>query len=217
MIQTWAADVTPLLGDAAYQRHYDRLPRWRREKADGLRKREDRARSVGVWILYQCMRERYRLSEKGIYNLSHSGRYALCSVEAEDPGRSEKDSSVKLGCDVEMLGEFRPGILSRFLGPEEAARLEKISDPGGKRELFYRYWVLKESFVKATRRGMALDFRSFEICLEQGQPVLGRRPPEYSEQYYFQEYRLPDQDARIAVCSTDPQFGKLRMARVFGD
>lgn len=209
MIQTWIADVTPLLEEQIYRKYYALLPGWRKEKADQLRLAQDRARSVGAWILYQRMLEEYECSEEAVYNLSHSGRYALCSLEVS----GETAGAIQLGCDVEMIGEFRPKLAKRFFCPSEEAYILEQSTPELRAEAFYRYWVLKESFVKATREGLRIDLRSFEIRIGDGAPQLLRQPEGYKEQYYYREYQAEAGDARVAVCSTDPELGELRTMR----
>ncbi len=51
MVNVWAADITPLLIEEIYRAYYNRVPKWRKEKADKLRNVADRARSVGAWNL----------------------------------------------------------------------------------------------------------------------------------------------------------------------
>ena len=62
--------------------------------------------------------------------------------------------------------------------------------------MFYRYWVLKESFLKATRKGLVMGLNTSEIQIPQ--------PEEIREAYYLKEYQTDG--ARIAVCSTNPNF-----------
>ena len=74
----------------------------------------------------------------------------------------------------------------------------------GRTELFYRYWVLKESFMKATGKGMALPVDAF--CIRMGQPpVLIRQPGEFPENYHYMEYEVKGLPYRMAVCSTDKE------------
>lgn len=222
MIQTWIVDVTPLMDGQTYRKYYAMLPGWRKEKADRMRRGEDKALSVGAWILYQCMLKEYGISEDAVYNLSHSGRYALCSLEVSEILKREgdeplktDDGAVKLGCDVEMIGEFQPKIAKRFFCPSEEAYILEQDSSELQAETFYRYWVLKESFVKATRQGLKIDLRSFEIGMTDGDPKLIRQPEEYPEKYYYREYQVAAGDARVAVCSTESEFGELRVANIF--
>ena len=68
MIQTWIANVSSLMDENIYQQFYDRVPEFRKEKADKLRFQEDKALSVGAWILLEKMRETFKLTEENIYN-----------------------------------------------------------------------------------------------------------------------------------------------------
>lgn len=73
-----------------------------------------------------------------------------------------------------------------------------------RRDCFFRYWVLKESFIKATGRGMALPLNSFSICLGEP-PVLRRQPEEYPCRYYYREFSVRGIPYKMAVCSTDEE------------
>ena len=67
-------------------------------------------------------------------------------------------------------------------------------------EEFYRYWVLKESFMKATRLGMKLGLDQFEIAFsKEGNPYLIKQPEEFPQKYYFKEYEVADIPCKIAV------------------
>ena len=203
MIQTWAADSTPLLKEEIYQKYYNMAPRFRQEKADRIRFMRDRAQSIGAWVLYQRMREAYGVDDKAVFNLSHSGKYVLCSVE--DSGKKQ----VKLGCEVEMVGTAGEKIARRFFCPAETDYIMGMPEVEERNQAFYRYWVLKESFMKATRLGMGLDMRSFEIGFdERNIPVLVQKPCEMTSDYYYKEYPELNREARIAVCSTEKIFAE---------
>ena len=201
MVHTWIMDVTPLQNDMIYRKCYDRLPDWRREKADRIRPLEGKMQSAGAWILYQQMLKYYELSDQMPYNLSHSGRYALCSVGTQ--------SGVLVGCDVEMIKENKLRLAERYFCPGEVAWIQSQTTEAEQAEGFYRYWVLKESFIKAIRLGMKQDLCEFEIALDEPEARLVRQPDAFPEKYYYQEYRTDAGDARIAVCSTEKKFGEL--------
>ena len=67
----------------------------------------------------------------------------------------------------------------------------------------------KESFMKATGKGMALPADAF--CIRLGDPpVLTRQPEEFPEQYYYIEFKIKGLPYRMAVCSTDQEIdGRL--------
>lgn len=207
MIVTWIGDIRPLLEKAFYEHCYRMLPAMRRDKADRLSRMEDKALSAGVWTLLERAREEFGFRGYPLYNLSHSFPYALCSFVTED---ADVHGGVQLGCDVETVKTPRLSVASRYFRPQEYRYILEQPDEERQKQAFFRYWVLKESFLKATGRGMGLSMDSFEITIaEEGgstAPVLTRNPPEYPGTYYFQEYQAAAPDARVAVCSTCPDF-----------
>lgn len=201
MIDVWIADVTPLLDEQVYQEEYEKLPEFRKQKAERLRFPSDRAQSVGVWRLLQTVRERYNISEKAVFNLSHSGNYVLCAVDRA------VGENVLVGCDVEKIQKMYYNVARRVLYPDEYEQMmgEQESD---RSECFYRYWVLKESALKATRYGLTLDMRTLQLELTDP-PRLLKSPEQIKENLYFREYRRDDLmnhiSYRIAVCSSDSE------------
>lgn len=188
--------MSPLLEKEKYLQYYKEAPGFRREKADKIIHWEGKALSIGVWALLERMRKEYGVGEETVYNLSHSGKYALCSLD--DSGRTD----VKLGCDIEGVKEVRLEVARRFFCISEFQRVAGRKTEREKADEFYRFWVLKESFMKATRLGMKLGLDQFEIRAEEGEaPYLIRQPEEFPETYYFKEYGALNPFYKIAVCS----------------
>lgn len=197
MVRAWIADVTPLLKQECYEKYYRNVPDFRKKKADAFRLNQMKAQSVGVWVLWQRIRERYHLPEEAAHNFSHSGTCVMCAVCTDG-------NAVRVGCDVEKLGKLRMNVAARSFCREEYEAVVGAGTEDARRELFFRYWVLKESFMKATGKGMALPVNSF--CIRIGEPpVLIRQPAEFAEIYRYREYRIPDFPYRMAVCSTDAE------------
>lgn len=164
-----------------------------------------RAQSVGVWTLLAMARNRYGISSEAAFNLSHSGDYVLCSVDMdENPG-------TKAGCDIEAVNGQNLKVAKRFFCPSEYTEIMRQETKEKQSDTFCRFWVLKESFMKATRKGMALSMSSFEIELG-NPPVLTRKPEEFADSYYYREYNINDIPYKIAVCSTDAHIeGEIQM------
>lgn len=86
------------------------------------------------------------------FNLSHSGDLVLC-VSGEN----------EIGCDVEVIGEYRENIVSRYFSlPEQ----ERLSLSENKEKDFTKLWTLKESILKYSGEGMSgglscYDFSEF--------------------------------------------------------
>ena len=207
MVRAWIADVTPLMEEACYRKYYERVPQFRREKADALRNRKTKAQSIGAWSLWEKIRAEYDLPESSLFNISHSDVYVMCAAHfnlSDEKRRKKQPKDVcQLGCDLERINSLRMNIAKRFFCREQYETILSGKSEKEQTERFYRYWVLKESFMKATRYGMVLGLDSFEIRLEEGrEPVLMRQPEKVKEAYFFREFQTPGADARIAVCST---------------
>lgn len=197
MVEAWFAEVSPLYDPDIYDYYYQMVPEFRRRKADALRFLQDRALSIGAWALWMHVQQERRLGSEVVYNLSHSGRYVMCAY-SDCQGE-------EVGCDLEMIREYKDRVARRFYCPEEYAYIIG-KDEVEQAEWFYRFWVLKESFLKATRKGMILDTRSFRIEWDrEGRPFLAVQPREHPRQYTYVEYTRKGIPAAMAVCSTDGQ------------
>ena len=104
----------------------------------------------------------------GLYvNWSHSGEYVLCAV-----------SDREVGVDIQENGR-EPGasLIRRFLRPEERALFDRAPEEE-KKSLFYRYWTVKESFVKAAGTGFAAGVSGFYVRMDGKDPAICRAAGE---------------------------------------
>lgn len=201
MIRTGIADVTQLLDANTYRAYYEKVPGWRKEKADRFRFQSDKVLSIGAWILYEQLRAKWKVPENAVYNLSHSGNYVLCSLD------TEAAAEVKIGCDIERPGKYQDKIARRFFTNAEYACVLSGEDEAARGERFYRLWVLKESYVKARRVGLSIGLNNFEIGYTAAdKPYLKKDLTGNQEQYYFKEYAYCPEAGKIAVCSNSPDF-----------
>jgi len=90
------------------------------------------------------------------FNISHSGNYALIALTLEN----------KVGIDIEKVNyEIDYQSLSkRFFSEKEKEEL-LILDRDKQLDAFYRAWVRKESFIKATGKGIAFGLDQFSVAL----------------------------------------------------
>ena len=86
------------------------------------------------------------------FNLSHSGGLALIAVAR----------GVEVGVDLE---EIRPRPDLERVARRVFTEAEREAVALGGDRAFYRHWVAKEAFVKATGRGVE-SLRSFEVLLD---------------------------------------------------
>ncbi|MFQ6371284.1 4'-phosphopantetheinyl transferase family protein [Shewanella sp. YIC-542] len=117
----------------------------------------------GKPALLSHQQRQYRLQ----FNLSHSRDWLVLAI-ADDA-----DANVFLGVDVEQPKARRnlSGIAQHYFSEAENAQLGGLAEADFPR-VFYPLWVLKESYVKATGRGLAQSLQGFGFQLPQtGVPI----------------------------------------------
>lgn len=96
-----------------------------------------------------------------------------------------------------------------FFCASESQRIVEQNTEVERAEEFYRYWVLKESFMKATRLGMKLGLISLRLDCKEGSPY--HKQPEEFQRYYFKEYTIADIPYKIAGGSNCSEFSIERL------
>ena len=146
------------------------VPKERREKIDFYRFNKDKKLSAGAFLLLKKLlsdenipnfkiktgkyEKPYISDNKNIYfNLSHSGKMVLCAI-----------SDRELGVDIEINDPtIDLNIAKHYFYNSE---YENIMNAENQSDEFFKYWVLKESYMKYTGLGMNLELDSFEIIIE---------------------------------------------------
>jgi len=104
------------------------------------------------------LRQRPELS----FNLSHTDGMIMLAIAGDG----------EIGVDIEQLGTRRATqeLAEHCFAPREAAALRMV-DTSRRDEIFFSYWALKESYVKACGLGLSLPFDGFEFDLTQAQSI----------------------------------------------
>lgn len=207
MEHIFIVDVNQLRNPDTFQTHFKCMPKERQDVIMKYKQEDDRLRSLGAGIVLASILKQYKLdfaqtvlaygpngkasvaSRPDIhFNLTHSGNYAagICGVSP-------------VGIDVEVLGKLNEKTAKRFFHDGEYRYLMEAEDEEERRVRFFRLWVLKESFMKATGLGMQLPLNEFEISFS-GQDI-GVAQKVDDRTYYFKEFAL--ENSRMAVCSAD--------------
>ncbi len=98
------------------------------------------------------------------FNLSHSGGYcALATTPA-----------ARLGVDIETIRPTVGDLAESVFTPREAAQYATIAEAERMRA-FFRAWVAKEAFLKATGDGLAGGLDSLELDLTPGPEINATR------------------------------------------
>jgi len=85
------------------------------------------------------------------FNLSHAGKMIVCGVVQEGT----------IGIDVEPIDrEVKIHLASSFFAKIELEELSKLP-PEQQKEHFLRLWTLKEAYIKARGKGLAIALDSF--------------------------------------------------------
>ena len=194
MVRLYLADITNLDIDSAL----GRVSEYRRQKTLRLCDDEKKRQSLGAeLLLYLAMGAdkpfTYSLGENGkpyidggrCFSLAHSGTYAVCAV-----------SDNEVGVDIELPREDSLRLAKRFFTESEYARIAASAESD---ELFCEYWTVKESFIKATGKGLSTPLNSFEAADKIG---------EYRTAHFRHE------GYHIALCVKCDEIGEIEIHQV---
>ncbi len=149
---------------------YPLVSKNRQEKIDFYRFDKDKKLSCGAYLLLKKLlssenitnpifkTEKYGKAyisnyENIYFNLSHSSKMVLCAI-----------SDREVGADVEYIDpEIDLNIAKHYFYNSE---YENIMNAKNRPDEFFKYWVLKESYMKYTGLGMNLELDSFEIIIK---------------------------------------------------
>lgn len=198
------ADVSPLEDPTVYNKIYEGITDFRKEKVDKLRFESGKRLSVGAEYILLYMLKKWGISKneieyeygengkpylknKNIYfNVSHSGTMVACAV-----------SDVEVGIDIEKIKDTDYKIAKRFFAENENTLIDNQADDELKRDMFFRIWTMKESFIKATGLGMATDLRSFDMVIDDEIKVC---QGDIKEKFGFKEIEAPE-GYKCTVCT----------------
>lgn len=129
------------------------------------------------------------------FNLSHSGDYIVCALSEQE-----------VGVDIERTGKMKMEVARRFFHPGEVEVLEALPDEK-RNDMFFRYWSVKESFLKYTGSGLSFPLCSFEVCFKNNGIRIEKQHSRIS--VCIREC-LIDKDYKCFVCSEDPETPDIR-------
>ena len=212
-IRLYFADVEALHDPLLFQQLYQSVSEERRQAVDRLRPAAGKLLSLGAGALLEAS-----LAELGVssprpardqngkqylperddlcFNISHSGTKVLCAVS----GRA-------VGCDLERIRAARLAVARRCFCPEEYQALLDCPDEAERDRLFYRYWTLKESFLKAIGSGLRISLNAFCI-LPEGDEIRVRQTLD-PRQFAFRSFTVDGY--QFALCSADQSAEGVRL------
>jgi phosphopantetheine--protein transferase-like protein len=112
------------------------------------------------------------------FSLSHTKTMALCAV-----------SDAPVGADCETVRPISPRVANRVLSPLELTQYRTAIDP---QDAFFRFWTMKEAWVKYTGEGLHGFPKHTDFRLE----IPGLPMPNAPTFHLFF-----DKDCQMAVCT----------------
>ena len=96
------------------------------------------------------------------FNVSHSGRLALCAITAER----------KVGVDIESIRQSKnmEEIIMSFFSNQEKEAFSVLPEHM-KQEAFFTCWTRKESYIKALGRGLSYPLHKFSVSIMPDEPA----------------------------------------------
>ena len=207
MIYTYFIDVTQLDNETLFRDKLNLLSPYRQQKIALLKHEKDKYRSLGAGIALDHALETYGLKEKSIeyefgewgkptlkyhpnihFSLSHSGDYAICSI-----------GDKAMGNDIELIKQGRLKVADRFFAKEELDWMYAVQDEEEVTQRMFRIWTMKESFLKATGKGISLPLGDFAVVVDEEKQKIRVKHTFNAKYYHMKEYsEIPGY--RVAVC-----------------
>ncbi|RAS75954.1 4'-phosphopantetheinyl transferase family protein [Priestia endophytica] len=144
---------------------------------------------VDIKFKYGKYGKPYIDSEKALaFNISHSGKFIAIAIGSEE-----------IGVDIqECINLDYKELSSSFFTQQEYEYITCQSNMRGK---FFKIWTLKESYLKATGRGVYSPLNS--ICFSSINNEIKPYFEGNNKTYYFHSEFIND-DYCMSVCSTKP-------------
>lgn len=211
MNKIYIINANQLNNEDVFYKYYQKMSDFRKEKINRHKISTDKNRSLAAGILIDNFLKSIGLSEKNIafefskngkpyfkepqnifFNLSHSGDYAICVF-----------SDKEIGCDLENINKGHINIAKRVLTQRELEKLNSFKSGKEKEEIFFRFWTLKESYIKYLGTGLSKSLTSFEIDFDKfDKPFLVFS--EQSPSLFFKE--ISYNNYKIAICTENKNF-----------
>ena len=171
MVELYAVNIQNQISKEAFDNFMMLVSEKKREKINRFRLIEDAKRSLYGEILVRYLAcNQFGINNDDIkmqfneygkpyiedyldfhFNLSHSGQWIVCAISKES-----------IGIDIEQIKPIDIAIAERFFDPLE---YKAIMDTSNDMRLvaFYKFWTLKESYIKLISKGLSMPLNSFAI------------------------------------------------------
>lgn len=221
-MKIYGLNIKSILSSVTLSSLYSYVSNEKKEKIKFYRNKIDAVRTLAAEVLCRAaIVENLNIKNRDIYfsvnkygkpylrfyknfhfNLSHSGDWVICSIDCKD-----------IGVDIEKVEPIDLDISKNFFSPKE---YEDLINQNPNNQLFYFYdlWTIKESYIKASGKGLNLDLRSFSIRIKNGKISL--ETENELTNCFFQQYDIA-KDYKMAVCALNSSFPEKIILRTIDD
>ena len=215
-VKLYRMNISKLANQSIYDECLNKVSDERRAKVDRMHAKGDKCRSLAAGVLlneacdmacfdakdrelaYEKHGKPYFVNRSDYhFSLSHSGDWVILAFI---------NSSSEIGADIEKYSEYHKieKIVPRILSLSELEEFNKTPTEmqDNRIGLFYSFWTIKESYVKALGLGLSLDFRlieSFSYC-KNGKDVIKVVSDETPECFYIKKV-IVDDGYDCSICS----------------
>ncbi|AVK47608.1 hypothetical protein AXY43_05955 [Clostridium sp. MF28] len=155
------------ISEEQYADIYELLSEERKEKVNKLRFMKDKVQSISAYcllkyglkrfydvvempnFLYHKQHKPYFKDSNIFFNLSHCFNAVCCAISYQE-----------VGIDIQDNNDCYENILNYSMNSNEIAVIENSTNP---KDVFYRYWTLKESYFKYIGTGISNDLNKIDF------------------------------------------------------
>ena len=126
------------------------------------------------------------------FNISHCDELVACAFSEDE-----------IGFDIEHIVDFSDSILRRVLAAEEKEYLYSFkADENKYKEMFCRFWTLKESRIKHCGMGLSMPMTDFSFKFDFDTEPTNITCSEPDLFFYQERF---DNDCFFSICTETPQ------------
>lgn len=128
------------------------------------------------------------------FNISHCKDYVICAFSKDE-----------IGCDIEKIREIDMNIVKKYFNSNEVSEILSLKDEKQKESVFFRYWTLKESFIKNIGKGLSYPLNEFSINIDKEINII---QSYNNDNYYFEEFFI-NSNYKCSICKHNNNKTKL--------
>ena len=130
------------------------------------------------------------------FNWSHSGNWIVCGI-----------GDAEIGIDIEKHKVIGVDIAKHCFSKEENNAI-LVAHQQNRIKLFYEFWTLKESYIKAIGKALNISLKSFYFKLR-GESIDLYIDNKLCKDYYFKKFEV-DAFYSVSVCWQGDEFDLLK-------